>query len=58
MVKTSAAGPGFDFRFLRGDFYRSSHTNDLNIGTPVATLPRAWRNRVRAGTGRTDVSML
>ena len=39
-------------------FSRSSHTSDLNIGTPVATLPGAWRYRVSAGTGRPGVSIL
>ena len=36
----------------------SSHTSDLKIGTPVATLPGAWRYRVSAGTGRPGVSIL
>ena len=31
---------------------------DLKIGTPVATLPGAWRYRVSAGTGRPGVSIL
>ena len=35
-----------------GIFSGSSHTSDLNIGTPVATVPSAWRYRVSAGTGR------
>ena len=35
-----------------------SHTSDLKIGTPVATLPGAWRYRVSAGTGRPGVSIL
>ena len=35
-----------------------SHTSDSKIGTPVAILPGAWRYRVRAGTGRPDVSIL
>ena len=39
-------------------FSRSSHTSDLNIGTPVATLPGAWRYRVSAGTGWPGVSIL
>ena len=39
-------------------FSGSSHTSDLNIGTPVATLPGAWRYRVSAGTGRPGVSIL
>ena len=43
---------------LRRDFYGSSHTSDLNIGTPVATLPGAWRNRVSAGSDLPVVSML
>ena len=41
-----------------GIFSGSSHTGDLNIGTPVATLPGAWRYRVSAGTGRPGVSIL
>ena len=36
----------------------SSHTSDLNIGTPVATLTGTWRYRVSAGTGRPSVSIL
>ena len=41
---------------LRRDFSRLSHTSDLKIGTPVATLPDAWRYRVSAGTGQPSVS--
>ena len=41
-----------------GIFSGSSHTSDSKIGTPVATLPGAWRYRVSAGTGRTGVSIL
>ena len=41
-----------------GIFSGSSHTGDLNIGTPVATLPGAWRYRVSTGTGRPGVSIL
>ena len=40
MVKASSsvmADPGFESRFLPGDFSGSSNTSDLNIGTPVAT---------------------
>ena len=33
-------------------------TSDFKIGTPVATLPGAWRYRVSAGTGRPGVSIL
>ena len=35
-----------------------SHTNDLKIGTPVATLPGAWHYRVSAGSGWPGVSIL
>ena len=41
-----------------GIFSGSSHTSDLNIGTPVATLPGAWRYRVSTGNGRPGVSIL
>ena len=60
VVKASASraeDPGFKSR-LRRDFPGSSHTSDLKIGTPVATLPGAWRYRVSAGTGRPGVSIL
>ena len=36
----------------------SSHTSDLTIGTPVATLPGAWHYRVSTGAGRPGVSTL
>ena len=52
-----AADTGFDSRLCR-DFSGLSHTSDLKIGTPVATLPGAWRYRVSAGTGRLGVSKL
>ena len=45
VVKTSASRAedrGFESR-LCWDFSGSSHTSDLKIGTPVATLPGAWR---------------
>ena len=60
VVKASASraeDPGFKFS-LRRDFSGSSHTSDLKIGTPVATLPGAWRYRVSAGTGWPGVSIL
>ena len=41
-----------------GIFSGSSHTSDLNIGTPVATLSGAWRYRASAGTGWPGVSIL
>ena len=60
VVKASASraeDPGFESR-LRRDFSGSSHTGDLKIGTPVATLLGAWHHRVSAGTGRPGVSIL
>ena len=41
-----------------GIFPGFSHTSDLKIGTPVATLLGAWRYRVSTGTGRPSVSIL
>ena len=55
---TGAEDPEFDSRFRRGDFSGLSHTSDFKIGTPVATLPGAWRYRVNAGTGWPGVSIL
>ena len=60
VVKASASraeDPGFESR-LRRDFSGSSHTSDLKIDTPVATLPGAWRYRVSTGTGSPGVSIL
>ena len=60
VVKVSgsrAENPGFESR-LRRDFSGSSHTSDLKIGTPVATMPGAWHYRVSAGTGRPGASVL
>ena len=60
VVKASASraeDPGFESR-LRRDYSWSSHTSDSKIGTPVATLPGAWRYRVSHGTGRPGVSIL
>ena len=39
-------------------FPGSSHTSDLKMCTPVATLPGAWHYGVSAGTGRPCVSIL
>ena len=39
-------------------FSGSSHTSDLEIDAPVATLPGAWRYRISTGTGRPGVSIL
>ena len=60
MVKVSASGaedPGFESRLQR-DLSGSSHTGDLQIGTPVATLPGTWRYKISPGTGRPSVSIL
>ena len=60
MIKASASraeDPGFEAR-LRRDYSGSSYTFGINIGTPVATLPGAWRYRVSAGTGLSGVSIL
>ena len=44
---------------LRRDFFSGwSHTSDLKLGTPVATLLGAWCYRVSAGSGRPGVSIL
>ena len=62
MVKASASSaedPGSDSRLRSGDFFsESSHTRDLKIGTPAATLSDAWCNRVSAGTGWPGVNIL
>ena len=49
--------PGFESCLQRA-FSGSSPTSDFKIGTPVATLPGAWRYRISAGTGRPGVSIL
>ena len=61
VVKASAPradDAGFDSRLRHGDFSGSTHTSDLMVGTPVATLPGAWRYTISAGTGRPGVSIL
>ena len=60
VVKASdlrAEDPGFESHLRRG-FSGSSHTNDLEIGTPVVSLPGAWHYRVSAGTGQPGVNIL
>ena len=54
---STAEDPGFESR-LRRDFLGLSHTSDLKIGTPVATLPGVWRYSVSTGTGRPSVSIM
>ena len=39
-------------------FLGSSHTSDLKIGAPVATVPGAWCSTVSAGNGPPGVSIL
>ena len=58
VVKASASkavGPGSipDSDFPVGICPGSGRTSNLQTGTPVATLPGAWRYRVRAETGVT-----
>ena len=43
---------------LQQDFSGLSHTSDLEIGTPVATLQGVWCYRISTGTGRPGVSVL
>ena len=60
MVRVSASrveDPGFE-SVCDGIFPGSSHTSDLNIGIPVATLPGTWHFRVSAETGPSGVSIL
>ena len=54
---SSAEDPGSNTA-CAGIFSGLSHTSDLKIGIPVATLPGAWRYRVSTGTGRPGVSIL
>ena len=59
VVKASASraeDPGFESR--AGISSGWSHTSDLKIGTPVATLPGARCYTVSAGTGPSGVSIL
>ena len=61
VVKVSvwrAADPGFESHFLCGYFSVLSHTSDLKIGAPVATLPGILSSRVSTGTGWPGISIL
>ena len=53
-ASTSRADPEFKTRLCQ----ELSHTSALKIGTPMVTLPGAWRYRVSAGAGWADVSIL
>ena len=50
--------PEFHSRSHHDYFSWSRHTNDLNNGTALATLPIASGYKVSAGTGRSGVSIL
>ena len=41
----------FKPRFYTGTFSGPNPTGELELGTPVAALPGAWRYTARAGTG-------
>ena len=56
--QSSATTPEFDSRLHLGDYFRSSHTSDLIIGTPVIALLGAWHYSVSAGTGWPGISIL
>ena len=60
VVEASASrveDPAFESH-LWWDFSGSSHTSDLKIGTPVATLLGTWRYRISTGPGWPGVSIL
>ena len=57
MVK-GAEDPEFDSHLCHGDFSGSSHTGDVKIGTPVASLPGTGHFKVSTGTGWPGVSIL
>ena len=48
----------FNSGFCHGSVSKSSHTSDLRIGTPVATMLGDGHYRVSAGTGLPGVSIL
>ena len=48
----------WDVKQLANPANHFNHTSDLKIGSPVATLPDAWRCRVSAKTGWYGVSTL
>ena len=53
----SGRSGGFESH-LQQDFSGLSHRCDLEIGTPVATVPGAWHYRVSTGVGWPGVSIL
>ena len=58
MSVSRAADPWLDSHLCCGDFSGLSHTSDLEIGTPVATLLGTWHYRVSTWTGWPGVSTL
>ena len=48
-MKAKGGRPGVDSHFQLRSLSRSSHTSDLKIGNPVATLPGTWHYRVIVG---------
>ena len=59
VVKASSRGvEDSEFSSRHGDFFGSSHTSDLKIGTPVAILQGACCYQVSTGTGWTGVNVL
>ena len=57
-LRLKISRPRFDSCFRCASLYRSSHTRDFIINTPVAALPGTWHYRVSAGTGWPGVSVL
>ena len=53
-----AEDQGFDSILRHGDFSVSSHTSELKLCTPVATLSGIWHHRVSTWTGWPGVSLL
>ena len=56
-VRLGSARPGFGSCLGLGSFSRSSHTSDLNMGTPVATLQDTGSCRASTRTGWLSVSI-
>ena len=57
-VRLGSGRSGVRIPLGTGFFSGSSHTSDLQIGTPGATLLGAWHYTVSAETGRLGVSIL
>ena len=57
-LPTERGKPGFDPCFPDGASSLSINTIDVKTGTPVATVPGAWHERVSTGTSLPGVSIL